>query len=471
MTIKFGTDGWRAIIADEFTFSNVRLVTQAIAGYLQQEKEPGGVVIGYDNRFLAPEFAAAAAEVLTANGFTVYLPSRSVPTPVTAWAVARNRAGGALMFTASHNPPAYCGLKFIPAYAGPAMPAITTAIEKDIARVTGTEDIKRLELKEARRRGLVRELEPRQDYLEYLQGLVDVAAIKQAHLKVVVDPLYGAGIDYLDTFLRQAGCQVDTLHNHRDPLFGGSLPDPSARGLADLARRVREMGADLGLALDGDADRFGVVDRDGTYFTANEVLYLILAHLFFHRRYQGPVARTVATTHNLDRLATACGQEIIETPVGFKYIGAALRERDCILGGEESGGMSIRGHIPEKDGILATALIAELRAVQGRSLGDIRADLQERYGYLISRRLDLQVDQDSKARILKELPDFAPAKLAGVPVTGRLAVDGVKLLLADGSWVLLRPSGTEPLLRLYVEAPTEERLQLLQREITAALRI
>nr|WP_253260416.1 phosphoglucomutase/phosphomannomutase family protein [Moorella sp. E308F] len=471
LTIKFGTDGWRAIIAEEFTFANVRLVTQAVANYLQSEKGQGEVVIGFDNRFLAPEFAAAAAEVLTGNGFTVYLPSRAVPTPVTAWAIKKYGALGALMLTASHNPPAYSGLKFIPDYAGPAVPAITEAIEKEIAAVMAGGNIKRLELAEARQRGLVKELDPREAYLEYLQGLVDVAAIKQARLKVVVDPLYGAGLDYLDEFLQRAGCQVHTLHNYRDPLFGGSLPDPSARGLSELAWQVRETGADLGLALDGDADRFGVVDGDGTYFTANEVLYLVLAHLLFHRQYRGPVARTVATTHNLDRLAAAHGLKVIETPVGFKYIGEALRKHDCILGGEESGGLSIRGHIPEKDGILATALVAELRAVQGRSLKSILADLQERHGRLVSRRLDLKVAPEVKARVLKELPDFTPAKIAGMPVTGRLAVDGVKFLLADGSWVLLRPSGTEPLLRLYVEAPDDERLHLLQEDIISALKL
>ncbi|WP_258360807.1 phosphoglucomutase/phosphomannomutase family protein [Moorella sulfitireducens (nom. illeg.)] len=471
MVIKFGTDGWRAIIAGEFTFANVRLVTQAVANYLQATQGPGEVVIGYDNRFLAPEFAAAVAEVLTGNGFTVYLPSRAVPTPVTAWAIKKYETLGALMLTASHNPPAYAGLKFIPDYAGPAVPAITEAIEKEIAAVTSGGSIKHMELAEARQRGMVKKLEPREDYLEYLRGLVDVEAIKQARLKVVVDPLYGAGIDYLDEFLQQAGCQVHTIHNYRDPLFGGSLPDPSGRGLSDLVWQVRATGADLGLALDGDADRFGVVDGDGTYLTANEVLYLVLAHLIFHRQSRGAVARTVATTHNLDRLAAAEGLQVIETPVGFKYIGEALRQHDCILGGEESGGLSIRGHIPEKDGILATALVAELRAVQGRSLNKILADLQERHGRLVSRRVDIEVAPDVKARVLRQLPHFTPARIAGVPVTGCLAVDGVKFILADGSWVLLRPSGTEPLLRLYVEAPADERLRLLQEDIISALKL
>lgn len=471
MAIKFGTDGWRAVIADEFTFANVRLVTQATANYLLREAGGGKIIIGYDNRFLAPEFARAAAEVLTASGFTVYLPSRAVPTPVTAWAIKKYQARGALMLTASHNPPEYCGLKFIPEYAGPAVPAITSAIEKEIAAVMNGGGVKTLHLDEARARGLIRELEPEAGYREYLHGLIDVEALRKAGLKVVVDPLYGAGIGYLEDFLREAGCRVQAIHNYRDPLFGGDLPDPSARGLEELSRRVREGGAHLGLALDGDADRFGVVDGDGTYLTANQVLYLVLAHLILDRHYRGPVARTVATTHNLDNLARAHDLDIIETPVGFKYIGEALREKGCILGGEESGGLSIRGHIPEKDGILATALVAELRAVRGRSLGEILADLQSRYGHLVNMRLDIKVDPATKERVLKELADFAPGKVAGVPVTGRLTIDGVKLTLADGSWVLLRPSGTEPLLRLYAEAPDAGRLHRLQRDITSALRI
>lgn len=471
MTIKFGTDGWRAIIADEFTFNNVCRVTKAIANYLQGKGATGEVVIGFDNRFLAPEFAAAAAEVLTASGFTVYLPSRSVPTPVTAWAVKKYQAVGALMFTASHNPPAYCGLKFIPDYAGPAIPVITEAIEKEIAAITAAADVRRLELEEARQRGLLRELQPEEAYLDYLEDLIDVEALKQARLKVVVDPLYGAGIGYLENFLRRAGCQVHTIHNYRDPLFGGYMPDPGARGLAELARQVEDLGADLGLALDGDADRFGVVDSDGTYIKANEILYLIMAHLLLHRKCRGPVARTVATTHNLDRLAEAHGLEVIETPVGFKHIGQALLERSCILGGEESGGMSICGHVPEKDGILATALVAELRAVQGCSLGAILNDLQEQYGRLVSRRLDIQVTPKIKARVLRELPHLAPLSLAGIPVKERLLLDGIKLTLADGSWVLLRPSGTEPLFRLYTEAASEERLHSLEDEITSMLKL
>lgn len=468
MALKFGTDGWRAVIAEEFTFANVRTVVQAIADYLQEGTSERQLIIGYDHRFLAESFAQAAAEVLAANGFTVLLPERALPTPVTAYAITLYRTAGALMFTASHNPPEYNGLKFIPAYAGPATPEITGKIERRIAEQPA---VKRKDLAAARREGLVRTFDPKESYLGHLMTLIDGPTIRRSPLKVVVDPLYGAGIGYLERLLGSLGCEVQVMHHWRDPLFGGGLPDPSARGLEELAERVRREGAHLGLALDGDADRFGVVDADGTYLTANQVLFLVLAHLVEGRGLRGTVARTVATTHLLDRLARAYGLEVEETPVGFKYIGQALLHKNCLLGGEESGGLSIRGHIPEKDGILATALVAEIRARYGRPLKEILAELLERYGPAVSERLDLHVGAEDKERVLQELPAYRPERLGGQPVAERVTVDGVKWIMADGSWALIRPSGTEPLFRLYVEAPSRESLHRIQQEIRAGLRI
>lgn len=455
-------------MADEFTFANVRTVVQAIADYLKEETSNWQIIIGYDHRFLAENFAEAAAEVLAANGFTVLLPEKALPTPVTAYAIKLYGTAGALMFTASHNPPEYNGLKFIPAYAGPATPEITGKIEK---RIAGQPAVKRKDLATARREGLVRTFDPKESYLNHLLTLIEGETLRRARLKIVIDPLYGAGIGYLEPLLELVGCEVKVIHNWRDPLFGGGLPDPSARGLEELAERVRAEGAHLGLALDGDADRFGVVDADGSYLTANQVLFLVSAHLVEGKGLRGPVARTVATTHLLDRLAWAHGLGVEETPVGFKYIGQALLHKGCILGGEESGGLSIRGHIPEKDGILATALVAEMRAGHGRPLKEILAELLKRYGPLVSERLDLHVSSEVKERILQELPSYAPEKLGGQPVTGRVTVDGVKFLMADGSWALIRPSGTEPLFRLYVEAPTRESLHQIQEEIRAGLKI
>lgn len=468
MGVKFGTDGWRAIIADEFTFSNVCQVVQAIADYLLEETDNRRIVIGYDHRFLAENFAASAAEVLVGNGFTVYLPERATPTPVTAFAVKSLEAAGAVMFTASHNPPEYHGLKFIPSYAGPAVPEITSKIEE---RIGQKPEIKRLDLNIARSKGLIQPFDPRERYLKHLEELLDMETLRGSGLKIIVDPLYGAGIGYLEDLLSRAGCRVEAIHNWRDPLFGGRLPDPSARGLEELAERVRLQGAHLGLALDGDADRFGVVDADGTYLTANQVLFLVLAHLVETKGQRGGVARTVATTHLLDRLAGAYGLEVVETPVGFKYIGQALLHKGCILGGEESGGLSIRGHIPEKDGILATALAAEIRAKAGRPLKTLLAELLNRYGPLVSERLDVHVSSEVKEKVLNKLTSYEPVRLGGQPVVGRITIDGVKFLLADGSWALIRPSGTEPLFRIYVEAPHQEILQKIREDLRAGLEI
>jgi len=459
MTIKFGTDGWRAVIADEFTFSNVRRVTQAIANYLST---PGKIVVGYDNRFLAPEFARAAAEVMAANGFQIHLSVEAVPTPVVAWGVRELRALGAIMLTASHNPPHYAGLKFIPHYAGPALPDVTSAIEEEISRVQGVVPLESL-------RGEIKAWQPRRDYLDYLKSLIDFSALRSCPLKAVVDSLYGAGIGYVEEFLQEAGWQVKAIHNRRDPLFGGSLPDPSARGLQELSQEVKATGSHLGLALDGDADRFGVVDADGTYFTANQVLRLLLEYLVEKRGFRGPVARTVATTHGLDRIASQWGFEVIETPVGFKYIGQALREKGCILGGEESGGLSIKGHVPEKDGILACLLVAEMRAVEGEDLKGILGRLEEKYGPLDSRRFDLQLSPAQKAKVLEKLARWEPSAIGGLAVEGKITIDGVKFLLEGGSWCLLRPSGTEPVVRLYIEAPESQVLERIRQALMAEL--
>ncbi|MDN5347775.1 MAG: hypothetical protein PWP65_1339 [Clostridia bacterium] len=468
--LKFGTDGWRAVIAEEFTFPNVRLVTQGIAAYLQERGLKGKVVIGYDHRFMAENFAQAVAEVLAGNGFEVLFPDRSLPTPVTAFAVKHYGAIGGIMLTASHNPPEYSGLKFIPEYAGPALPAITDAIEEAIEKIAAGGPIKRVDFAAAQRQGLVHSIDPRGAYLEHLASLVKTDALRRAKLKVIVDPLYGAGIDYLEEFLARAGCQVEVIHGHRDPLFGGSLPDPSATGLSDLSREVVRRGADLGLALDGDGDRFGLIDADGTYITANQFLPMLLAHLLETRGWRGPVARTVATTHLLDRVAAEYKLAVKETPVGFKYIGQALLE-GAVLGGEESGGVSIYGHLPEKDGILATALAAELRVTTGKPLQAVWRRLGSRYGQLVSRRFDLHVDAQAKRRVLDCLKGYAPGELDGRKVSGRLTLDGVKILLDDGSWVLVRPSGTEPLFRLYVEAPDERSLQALAAAVRDDLKI
>lgn len=471
--ISFGTDGWRAVMAEEFTFANLRLVVQAIAQYVVSEGLANrGILVGYDNRFLSEQLAAAAAEVLAGNGIIVDFPSRSVPTPVLAYTAVKRGMGGAVMLTASHNPPQYNGIKFIPEYGGPAMPAITDKIEQELALVQADGHVRQIPMCDARQRGLVREIDPVQPYLEHLEEIIDFEVIRRARLQVIVDPLYGAGIGYLEQVLRKAGCNVQVIHAYRDPLFGGGMPEPSGEMLAQLQQRVRSNpSVCLGLALDGDADRFGIVDADGEYYQPNQVLAVLFYHLLVRRQWRGPVARTVATTHLLDRIAAAFGQAVEETPVGFKYIGQSLMEQGCILGGEESGGLSIRGHVPEKDGILAAALVTEAVAASGQSISQMLDEIYNKYGTVVSRRWDLPFPGSAREQLLKRLQDFRPHLLGGEVVTHRLDIDGVKLVLADGSWVLIRPSGTEPVVRMYIETGIQDRLQLLQREVAQALQL
>ncbi|PKM82431.1 MAG: phosphoglucomutase [Firmicutes bacterium HGW-Firmicutes-14] len=461
--IKFGTDGWREVIARQFTFENVKFVTQAIADYVVSKDMAGrGIVIGFDNRFLSEKFAEAVAEVLCGNGIKVFMTGRATPTPVTAFAVKHLGAAGAVMLTASHNPPEYNGIKFIPEYAGPALPYITNELEVNVRKTVEQGKYKDLRYDRAAEQGLVENIDPFDDYIAHLKTVIDTESIARAGLRVIVDPMFGAGIGYLDRILEEAGCNVRVIHGYRDPLFGGSMPEPSARVLTELRDTVISEKADLGLAMDGDADRFGIIDSDGTYIIPNQVLYLIYYHLLTTRGMRGPAARSVATTHMLDRIAAHYGLEIEETPVGFKYIGESMMNRGSILGGEESGGLSVAGHIPEKDGILAAALIAELVAVEKMSVREVLKKVDEKFGALVSERLDIHTTAEKKEEVLAALREIQPPEIAGLGVERVLAVDGKKFYLNDGSWVLVRASGTEPLFRIYVESDDREKMKRIQ---------
>ncbi len=460
--IKFGTDGWRGILAEDFTFDNVRLVARAAGRYvLAHGMAEKGLVVAYDTRFLSERFAGETAELLASMGIPVYLTRRPTPTPVAAYAILLYRAAGAVVFTASHNPPEYNGFKFIPHYAGPALPHITAEIEDNIRAILAGGDKTPAGGTGAAE---ITGIDPYPDYARHLSTLVDLAAIGRAGLKVVVDPMYGAGAGYLEDILAGAGAEVESIHSYRDPLFGGTLPEPAAKSLAELSSRVAQSGADLGLALDGDADRFGIVDRGGSYVSPNRFLPVLLHHLLAARGMRGPVARTVATTHLLDTLAAACGLEVFETPVGFKYIGQCLLERGAVLGGEESGGLSVRGHVPEKDGILAGLLAAEMVAVHRKSILGLLGEIHERFGRAVSERVDVHTSLEEKERVLALLKTLRPDELAGKKVARAVTVDGLKLVLEGGAWVLVRPSGTEPLFRVYTEAPSEEEMAAVQKD-------
>ncbi len=468
--IKFGTDGWRAIIAKDFTFANCRAVTQGIASYINcNNLGKKGIVIGCDNRFMAEQFAQECARVMAGNGIKVILLKKAGPTPVTAFTVWEKETSGAIMITASHNPYYYSGIKFIPEYAGPALPDITDVIEKEVNRVLSEGKVYELDLAEAVKLGLYEECEIEREYRSHLLKLIKGEYFGQKSLKVVVNPMFGAGIGYLDQILAELGCEVRAINNYRDAFFGGNLPEPTAGNLGDLRRAVLAYEADLGLALDGDADRFGIIDRNGEFINANRFMSLLLDHLIKTRSFRGPVCRSLATTHMLDRIARKNGLSVIETPVGFKYIGEALRDKACMLGGEESGGLSIFGHIPEKDGILACLLAAEMVAYNGKSLEESSGDLTNEYGTVQSRRTDIEVSNEDKNLILEKIADYSPKTVAGLKVDSLSRVEGSKIVLEDGSWVLVRPSGTEPLFRVYVEAGDKSMMEAIQEEVGRSL--
>jgi phosphoglucomutase len=468
--IKFGTSGWRGIIAEDFTFAAVRAVSHAIADYIADQgagARERGVVVGYDTRFLSEAFAAEAARVLAARSIRAFLCGRDTPTPVIAYEILRRGTAGGIIVTASHNPPEYNGIKFSAAWGGPALPEATKQIAdraNAILAASRPSEAPAMSLAEAEARGILRRIDPRPDYLERLRVLLDLETIRRARLKVVVDPLYGSARGYLDDLLREAGCEVSVLHAWRDPCFGGHAPEPSEENLRELASRVTETGAHLGLATDGDADRFGLVDADGTFVEPNYFLGLLLHHLLTARGWTGGVARSVATTHLVDAVARQRQMPIYETPVGFKYIGELIARDQVVLGGEESAGLSVKGHVPEKDGILACLLAAELVATRGRArLKDLLQDLYAEVGTFLTKRLNYHLESRLVAGLQERLKD-PPRRLADTAVVEVNRLDGVKMILEDGSWLLLRPSGTEPVVRLYAEAPTPRQVEALIAE-------
>jgi alpha-D-glucose phosphate-specific phosphoglucomutase len=468
--IKFGTDGWRAIIAKEFTFENIKIVTQGIACYLKSTQHyKKGVVVAYDNRFLSEKFADECARVLAGNGIRVLRFIKAVPTPLAAFAIRQLDAGGAIMITASHNPSDYNGIKFIPEYAGPALPEVTSAIEDEVNRILNGGKVYEIDLHEALPLDLLTDIDLDKEYSTHLLRMINPDFIKEKPLRVVVDPMYGAGISYLDRILSELGIEVKTINNYRDPLFGGTMPEPTDAILGDLKRAVQSYQADLGLALDGDADRFGIIDADGDFITPNQFSYLLFDHLVKTRTYRGPVCRSIATTHMLDKIARENGLTAIETPVGFKYIGACMREKGCMMGIEESGGLTVFGHVPEKDGILACLLAVEIMAYSGKSFKQLKADLAEKYGNICSERTDIKTTEAIKTRVLAELGEWQPRIFAGVKVERINELEGKQLLLEDGSWILIRSSGTEPLFRIYCEASSPERIRELKNEVIKQL--
>ena len=479
--IKFGTSGWRGIIADDFTFDNVKIVSQAIADYVKKmedgrwkmEKQKllstshfplPPVIVGYDTRFHSENFAKISSQVLAANGIKVFLTKRDCPTPVISYEILRRKIAGGLNFTASHNPPEYNGLKFSPSWGGPALPETTKAIEGRCEELMGRgtrDEIKEMSWEEGKRKKLIEEIEPEKTYIKRIKELVDIDAIKKSRLKILVDVLYGTGRGYLDKILIDSGCKIKVLHNWRDVLFGGNPPEPAEKNLGELLQILKKEKFQLGLATDGDADRFGIMDSDGTFITPNETIALLLDHLVKTRKWKGVVARSVMTTHLVDAVAKKYNVEVRETPVGFKYIGEVMTKEKMIIGGEESGGLTIMGHIPEKDGILACLLAAEMVAICKKPVREILKQIYREVGTILSERLNFRLPAEKMNSIKQKLEQNPPPAIASIRVKNINKTDGYKFLLDDGSWVGLRLSGTEPVVRLYVEADSRKKMNAL----------
>ncbi len=466
--ITFGTSGWRGIIAEEFTYDNVRLVTQAIAEFLTKDEAGGktgkqkAVVIGYDTRFLSERFSELSAEVLAANGIKALLCRRDTPTPVISYEILRRKADGGINFTASHNPPQYNGLKFSPSWGGPALPGTTKAIEK-YCRELSPAQVKRVPFEEAKRQKLIEYIDPRPAYLKRIRELVNLKAIKKANLKIATDVLNGTAAGYLDEILDEAGIRQTVTRDWRDVLFGGRAPEPNEENLKSLASLMKKESCRLGLATDGDADRFGILDADGAFINPNQTISALLYHLIKTRRWSGVCARSVMTTHMIDRIADKFGVKVIETPVGFKYIGDILvREGDgFIIGGEESGGLTIRGHVPEKDGILACLLVAEMAAMSKKPIRNILAEMDKLVGPVYSGRVNFHLMPEEMDAFRKRLGQKMPERFGPFSVERAVTLDGYKFILSGGNWMGVRLSGTEPVVRLYLEGASPAALKKL----------
>ncbi|MDR1952109.1 MAG: phosphoglucomutase/phosphomannomutase family protein [Elusimicrobiota bacterium] len=460
MDIKFGTSGWRGIIGEDFTYDNVRIATQAIADIVNEEtNNSASIIIGYDTRFMSEDFAKACASVLAGNGIKVLLCKRDTPTPVLAYEIIRLKLTGGINFTASHNPYLYNGIKYSPSWGGPALPETTKKIEELCATIDKS-SIKKLPFEEGVKNKLIEFYNPRPAYLRRIKQLINFKALKKAKIKVAVDVLHGTANDYLDSLLDEAGIKQKTINKNRDTMFGGHAPEPSEENLKDLFKIVKNESCKLGLATDGDADRFGIIDSNGTFITPNQVIPILFYHLNKTRGWTGIVARSVMTTHLIDKLAAKLNVEVIETPVGFKYIGDVMvnHPKEFIIGGEESGGLTIRGHIPEKDGILACLLMAEAVAMNKKSVAALLKDIEKLTGKVWTARLNFHLPVPVMEAFRTKLKETPIDEFAGIKIQKKITIDGDKFILDDNNWIGFRLSGTEPVVRVYAESDSQNKL-------------
>ncbi len=459
--IKFGTDGWRALIAEDYTFDNVRVCAQATARYMHESNTAHkGIVIGYDTRFASEAFARTAAEVLAGNGIRTYLCDRAAPTPTISFSILDKQAGGAIIITSSHNPASWNGFKFRTDYAGAAPPEVLTRLEKyteDIGQAA--QDVKQTTSEQARRDNLLVEFNPMPNYMAKIASLVDVQAIKDAGISVVVDAMYGAGIGYFPAILAGGNTRVFEVNNVRNPLFPGMHnPEPIAQNLAALQAGVLQNQADIGLANDGDADRIGVMDEHGQFINQLQVYALLLLYLLEVRGQRGPIVKTVTTTAMANKLAKIYNIPVFETSVGFKYVGPKMAETGAIMGGEESGGFGFAGHVPERDGVLAGLFLLDLMIKLKKTPSQLIDHLYSIVGPHFYDRIDIHMDAMRRDDTLARVKASKPSSVAGIKVISIDTLDGFRYSLEDGGWLLIRFSGTEPLARIYTETTHAEKV-------------
>lgn len=450
MQIKFGTDGWRGVIAREFTFENLSLVAQATMDHMHKRGLAAmGLVIGYDRRFLSREFAERVAEIAAGNRIKVYMTDGYAPTPAVSWAVHEMKAGAGVMITASHNPPVYNGFKVKEHFGGSARPSTTKMLEETVAaNIAAGRGVAEISFDAAKRDGLVKLINSRSGYFKQLASYVDLELIKKARIPVVVDPMYGAGAGFLTELLPG----ITEIHAADNPGFGGQPPEPTEERLAELSGLVKSGKFRVGLALDGDADRIGAVDETGAFFSSHRIFTVILRHLYERKGMRGGVVKTVSTTRMIDLLAEKFGLPLFETPIGFKHICELMLDNDILMGGEESGGLGVKGHIPERDGVLMGLLLLEAMAMSGKGLKELLDETMAEIGRFHYQRLDLPIENSAKERLIEKLRAGGVKMIASQTVAGENFKDGFKYIFGDGAWLLIRPSGTEPVLRLYSEA-------------------
>lgn len=464
MSIKFGTDGWRAVISETFTFNNLRLVSQAIADFILDENSTDPTaVVGFDTRFLSDRYAAEVARVMAANGIKTWLARADTPTPAVSYAIVEKKATAGVMITASHNAPRYNGLKLKASFGGSASPAQNKLVERNLERnLLDAHEPNLMDYDLAVKKELIVKFDPAWAYYAHLGTLIDLDMLSSGELRVVADGMFGSGRGVIAEMLTRSRTHVHNIRHEMNPGFGGIHPEPIERNLGLLISTIQAGHFDVGLATDGDADRIGAVDAKGNFVDPHRIFALVLHYLLDKRNLRGNAVRTVSTTRMIDRISADFGQKTIETPVGFNHIADLMIQNGVVMGGEESGGMSIKGHIPEGDGILMGLLLLEVMSAARMPLHALVGDLLAQYGPACYKRTDMRLRHPvDKLELTNRLVNGAPDAIDGVAVERVETVDGIKYYLDDGSWLLIRPSGTEPVLRVYAEAPSDDRVKAL----------